>query len=251
MWRPDRLKASTPPGPGDPTIRAVLQNANDLTERLNPGGSANAVLRSWDHNTNGWTSGNNEITIYDTEDATYGRNFLLPGECVPVRQNVANGRYEIVGSWGLIRKVVIYEADGIAQDASGLVTIWTMGAETDPRQDVTAWNTWMDLGKLLLGREAYARYFPDEEKWVIWAVEQAHKWCKFSLTETMATSDADAEAEIELASWSAETGTAITVQNHATHAAGVYIFAGDNGDFGTANYRPWDDTWHIVQMECP
>lgn len=87
---------------------------------------------------------------------------------------------------------------------------------------------------------------------VLLGMPAANQWIEFTLDGTLATTDATAAVTVVTASWTntAPTST-ITVKNLATHTGGTYVFEGDSGDHGKAEYRVADDSWHVYQMECP
>lgn len=169
--RRPRTVTRQPPYQAEPLYWMKLSNANDSAERLNPGGSALAILRRWNVGTEEW------VDITENPETHYGRvrvydpgflNFILPNEIFLARLVVGAGRFEVVGSHGLRRKVKI-QAATIAAGGSGTVRVWVNGAVTSPTQDLTAYYTWMDAGgsDLTSGMEALVEYFRDEQKWVI------------------------------------------------------------------------------------
>ena len=87
---------------------------------------------------------------------------------------------------------------------------------------------------------------------VLLGVAEPLKWVRFTLNAALATTDETKAATIAKASWTETAPTdPITVTNLETHTASTYVFEGDSGDAGIALHRPADDSWHIVQMECP
>lgn len=169
----DREIAGSPPTGGSVFIRAKIASESASESRLDPGGSASAVFQRWDNNAEDWRDGDRYHTIHDADDETGARNFALPGEVVNVRYNARTQRFECFGSFGLFRKGTVTATSPIEKDSSGEVTIWSGGEITSPAQTITAWHDWGSEGALAEDAEVYVRYFPDQQKWIILAADNA------------------------------------------------------------------------------
>jgi len=86
----------------------------------------------------------------------------------------------------------------------------------------------------------------------IWVVNPNIKTrVRFTLDSALGTSDSSKAATVDTQHGAGVNGaTAITVTNLETSSAGVYVFSGDSGDAGWAD---WDTgtTYTITNMECP
>lgn len=157
-----------PQVPSEPFYWMKLTNYETPSERLNPGGSAKARFMRWDFQSSAYVASSSsashhgEVTVYDPHKL----NFLIPNEIFLARLT-SHGRYEIVGSHGLRRKVKITQSGGIAAAASGTASVYSNGAVTSPLQSITVHFNWMDAGTAAENAEAIAQYYRDEDKWTI------------------------------------------------------------------------------------
>lgn len=76
--------------------------------------------------------------------------------------------------------------------------------------------------------------------------------CRFTLDSALTTADASVAATItsQRGPGTEHPDTAITVHNLETSSAGTYVFEGDSGDAGWAEWDSETD-WDIENMECP
>jgi hypothetical protein len=167
--RQPRNRVQIPPHNGQPFYWVRLKNYNTPSQRLDPGGFANAIFRRWSVAGMTWVdtvnpaSHHGEFQIFDPEN----RNFVLPNEIVQVTLNVAAARYEILGSWGLRRKVQITQSGGIDRGFGGTALVWVNGAVTSPAQEITVWVDWMYQDAVSEDDEGLAQYYPDQSKWIL------------------------------------------------------------------------------------
>jgi hypothetical protein len=89
-------------------------------------------------------------------------------------------------------------------------------------------------------------------EWWISAGDTRKRWCRFTLSAAMTTSDSSKSATIhsQIGPGVAHTTTSITVNNLLTSSSGVYLFEGASGAAGLAVFDS-GTTWQIVNMECP
>lgn len=141
---------------------------------LLPGQTADAEFDAW--NTD--TEKHEEIedtseTIYDqigdggsAARSWYGENFLLPGETAICIRSADNGRFETIGSKGLIR--VAKAPAFIPIGGSGTVTIWHKQLSVISVASVVAHNDWGGNDIYYTpGMKIWVKYFPDAGKWRI------------------------------------------------------------------------------------
>lgn len=78
-------------------------------------------------------------------------------------------------------------------------------------------------------------------------------WCRFTLDSDLSHSDTYQDATIE-AQWGYgfdHPSTSIDVYNMKTHTPSYFVYEGDSGDYGYAQYDPQNDKWWINPTECP
>ena len=183
---------------------AELPSSDGTHNMLLPGMAAMAYLQEWippednedEVNNSGQPIGkyqtNPDFTtddltrIFDVNDGTYsvdtdlgygGQNFVLPGELVPCMLSSNSGRYECVGSRGLVRegktniKDPVSPSDnplqlGIDVDDFGSITIWIDKEETEYTLDNVYWD-WLDGTRIRNNREIIIRWHADAAKFKV------------------------------------------------------------------------------------
>jgi len=84
--------------------------------------------------------------------------------------------------------------------------------------------------------------------------EPLKQFCRFTLTQALATSDASKTGDIETQFGQGQDHPdeeEIILYNLADNTGTAYVFEGDIGDAGIAVYTGTAVYWNIIQMECP
>lgn len=135
----------------------------ELTAVLHPGqSSTSASVLYWDGDS--W-----EVDANATVDAhdTFYRNFALSGERLRVAYDAESKRFEVQGSFGLLRKAKPDANIDVSVSTSGTFSIYD--GTSDSTVNVTAYVEWADGDEdVSAGKECWIAYDSKAQKWY-WA----------------------------------------------------------------------------------
>ncbi len=191
------------------------------------------------------------VTVFNHDEVAVGGNLY-----VDVVQD-GFGVWWVIPQRGAAFAAKVTESGGIgarsgASPGSGELTLYQLvgGTLTAMSATVTAHN----LGAAL-AQDAWVLVIRDNlgAWWILAQPTAGYDRVRVTVNADFDSGDASVAATVQSVrnGARAEVNDVITVQNHPTHTAGVYLFEGDSGDVFTAVWSEIHSQWDLIQGECP